>query len=283
MKNTTQALSRIPFDDFGGEGPVLVFAHANGFPPGAYRRFLEPFTRLGRVIAIRHRPLWQEKPDAHSTWHQVRDDLIAFLDTQNLRQVIGMGHSMGGVATMLAAARRPDLFSRLVLIEPVFIPSDWQFIFRLLPNALKQRFNPMIKGALRRQDFWKDQAEVFKSWRRARAFARVSDEVLWDYVRAGTTSTDGGFRLAYSKYWEANYYGRIPRVWPDLRQVRLPTLGIRGQFSDTIFPKAWKKWAQCQPHAVLHTFEGAGHLIPMEAPDALAAFIIGHLQNADFD
>jgi len=30
--------------EFGGSGPPLHFAHANGYPPGSYRRMLEPLT-----------------------------------------------------------------------------------------------------------------------------------------------------------------------------------------------------------------------------------------------
>lgn len=32
--------------------------------------------------------------------------------------VVGVGHSMGGAAMVLAAAERPDLFDKLVLVEP---------------------------------------------------------------------------------------------------------------------------------------------------------------------
>ena len=38
------------------------------------------------------------------------------------RDVIGVGHSLGGVLTLYAAIRRPDLFRALVFIDPVFLP-----------------------------------------------------------------------------------------------------------------------------------------------------------------
>jgi hypothetical protein len=46
----------IPFHDFGGDGPVLHFAHANAYPPGCYQQFIAPFLAHYHVTAIYHRP-----------------------------------------------------------------------------------------------------------------------------------------------------------------------------------------------------------------------------------
>ncbi|MCP4427111.1 MAG: hypothetical protein GY803_21705 [Chloroflexi bacterium] len=47
----------IPFLDFGSEGPILHFAHANAYPPGAYRQFVAALRSHFRVLAIEQRPL----------------------------------------------------------------------------------------------------------------------------------------------------------------------------------------------------------------------------------
>ncbi|MDF1864057.1 MAG: alpha/beta hydrolase [Saprospiraceae bacterium] len=271
---------QIPFEDFGGEGPILHFAHANGFPPNTYQRFLKPFTKSYKVIGVNQRPLWQEKPNATSNWHQVSEDLIHFLDSQNLKNIVGMGHSMGAVATLFASIKRPDLFSHLILIEPVFIPPKQIFLFSLTPSFLQKKMNPMIKGALRRQDVWENREAVFESWRRKRVFSKWSDEVLWDYVNAATKPNKSGqFELTYSKYWEANYYGRVPKIWGDLKKATHPMMGIRGAKTNTLFPEAWKKWKSLQPNATFLEMEDVGHLVPMEEPALISEKILAFLKN----
>ena len=107
----------IPFHHFGGEGAVIHFAHANGYPPQCYQAFIDPFLKQYQVLGIKHRPLWPSDSGVPSgTWSQFADDLIAFFDQQGLRNVVGMGHSLGAIATLQAAIKRPDLFSTLVLI-----------------------------------------------------------------------------------------------------------------------------------------------------------------------
>ena len=48
----------IPFDDFGGAGPLLHFAHANGYPPRAYAPLLESLLSTHHILAAHARPLW---------------------------------------------------------------------------------------------------------------------------------------------------------------------------------------------------------------------------------
>ncbi len=61
-----QILQMIPYDDFGGRGPVLHFSHPNAYTPRCFRRFLACLTERHHVIAGRHRPLWYLSPDAPS-------------------------------------------------------------------------------------------------------------------------------------------------------------------------------------------------------------------------
>ena len=113
----------IPFHNFGGTGSIIHFAHANAYPPGCYKQLFQPFTPTYKVIGMHQRPLWENSnPKNFKSWHQLADDLILFFEQQQLKQVIGVGHSMGGVVSIIAAIKRPELFSKLVLIDPVIFP-----------------------------------------------------------------------------------------------------------------------------------------------------------------
>ena len=47
-----KAKNKIPYVDFGGKGPVLHFAHANGYPPRIYRKLLQPFTAHFHFVLV---------------------------------------------------------------------------------------------------------------------------------------------------------------------------------------------------------------------------------------
>jgi pimeloyl-ACP methyl ester carboxylesterase len=266
-------------EPFGGAGPQLVFAHANGYPPGSYRRFIEPLLQHCRVTAFRHRPLWCERvPARRLSWSHFADDLIHTLESCLEAPVWMMGHSLGGAVAMIAAAKSPHLFRGLLLIDPVFVAARQALLLRLLPRV-RVRQQPMVRAALRRPDRFPDQQAAFDFHRARRPCAGIADEVLWDYIRAGTTPEgEGGLRLAFPREWEAGIYASVPWIWPAVRRVRLPTLGLRGESSEVLTPAALHRWGVLQPEAELHTCPG-GHLLPLERPESTARYVIDFIER----
>jgi pimeloyl-ACP methyl ester carboxylesterase len=101
----------LELDDWGGTGPVLHLAHANGFPPGSYRKLIEFLKPRYHVFTLRSRCLVPgTSPLGMRTWDEMADELAHALRAQGLEGVVGVGHSMGGVATLLAAVKDPGLF-----------------------------------------------------------------------------------------------------------------------------------------------------------------------------
>ncbi|MEM6991479.1 MAG: hypothetical protein AAF721_13305, partial [Myxococcota bacterium] len=61
----------------GDHGPLAIFAHANGFPPGAYAPFLEALGQSMRVVAAPLRPLWAGgEPAPDLAWADLGADLV---------------------------------------------------------------------------------------------------------------------------------------------------------------------------------------------------------------
>ncbi len=265
----------IPYDRFGQQGPVLHFAHANGYPPGCYRAFLSLLGQQTQVWAIHHRPLWFDgDPWEMRSWRLLTDDLITFMDGHGLRDTLGVGHSMGGVATLYAALERPDLFRAVVLIDPVFLPAAWLEQIKS-DTTLNPYEMPLVAGALKRRETWESLAEAFARFRAKEVFSRLSDAALWDYVHAILRpAADGGYRLAYPRAWEARIYALPPTdVWECLPRLTHPTLALRGLNSDTLHPSAWALWQQLQPGATFVEIPAAGHLLTMERPAQVAEHV----------
>lgn len=269
----------IPFIDFGGAGPTLHFAHANAYPPGCYRQFMAALLPHYRVLAIEQRPLWPHSdPQELNSWELLADDLIRFFEQAGLENVIGVGHSLGGVATLYAAVKRPSLFRKLILIEPVFLPPDYLKLAAANPDAAYQM--PLVQGALRRRDRWSSRQDAFDRFRSKQVFARFSDEVLWDYVNHSTHEDGaGGFSLTYPRQWEAQIYAHPPlHVWEHIPRVTQPTLAIRAAESDTVMPAAWQLWQELQPGATFVEIPDCGHMLTMERPSLVTQTIHTFLQ-----
>ncbi len=171
-------------DTLGGAGSPLHLAHANGYPPASYRGLVEHLGAHFTVQALRTRPLRPgTSPSAMTSWHQLADELVAWLDAEDMRDVVGVGHSLGGIVTMYAALARPERFRALALVEPVLLPPA------LLaqvgdPDEAAQRIG-LVRVALQRRTSWPSHEDAFAHFRPKPVFARISDEVLWDYVRGG--------------------------------------------------------------------------------------------------
>jgi len=256
----------IPFVDFGGSGSLLHFAHANAYPPACYQQFIEPFLPNYHVLAMKQRPLWpNSNPDGLTSWQDFTDDLIQFLEQKGLRDVIGMGHSLGAVATMYAAVERPDLFRAIVLIEPVFLPPQILELAAAFPDKAAEQ--PFVLRALNRRNRWNSRQAAFDRFRGKSVFERWSDESLWDYVNNGTHEENGGFVLTYPREWESRVYGKPPlSVWERIPQLTVPTLAIRAAETDTLYEDPWQLWQEIQPKATFVQMEEVGHMLPMERP-----------------
>lgn len=256
--------------------PLIHFAHANGFPPGAYQPFLQHFTKKYKVLTSEFRPLWGNQDYKWlRNWSQFADDLIQNLDKQGFKNGIGMGHSLGAVATIIAAMKRPDLFSKIVLLDPVIFDGPLYTLVNFLPHSLRKKIIPVAKIALKRKEEWPSKGVVYDSWRSKRIFKRIPDEVLRNLVEHATVSTEKNtVKLAYSKEWETQVYITAPSIFGKLKKVKTPMIVVRGAETNVLTAKVWEAWKAAQPQNTFINYPKAGHLVPFEFPHALAKKIL---------
>jgi len=269
----------IPTVDYGGQGDLIYFAHANAYPPGAYKQLLQNLSQKFRVKAIVQKPLREnEELNSFKSWEELADDIIASVEEQN-QQVIGMGHSLGAVALILAATKRPELFSKLVLMDPVLFPKLVKYILPLMPIQLRKYFIPISRKALKRKSSWYTKEEMFKSYRRKEVFKRFSDEALWDYVESGTVQ-DAKTKmqnLRYTKEWESRIYSTVHYVIDKLFALEIPIFAVRGDETNVIKRKVWESWKKEQQHNHFLNVAFASHLVPMEYPEVISKWLIEYL------
>jgi sigma-B regulation protein RsbQ len=105
------------------EGQPIVFAHGFGCDQNMWRFVWPAFADRYRVVLFDHVGLGGSDvraydPQRYATLDGYARDVLEILDELGLDDVIFVGHSVSAMIGALAAAERPELFARLVLVGP---------------------------------------------------------------------------------------------------------------------------------------------------------------------
>ena len=248
----------------------IVFAHANGYPPGSYYGLINALQLQRDVRAIEHRPLWAEDPaPTFLSWQVYARDLLDRIEECASDAVWVVGHSMGAASAILAASQQPSRFKGIVALDPVLI-SDRVWFWSRLMTRLNPDVMPIVKRALARPHQFESYQAAFEFYRGKRVFQQVSDEVLMDYVEAGHSLREGQHvHLRYSGRWEACVYRSVPRMTGAIKRLTCPVLVVSGDRSDVLPAKTLDWVTRLNPRIQTLTLAG-GHLLPLECPKACA-------------
>lgn len=271
--------SELAVHHLGAGGRPTLLCHATGF----HGLVWEPFARaLGPGY-----DRWSMDFRAHGasvvpdggvpTWEGFRDDVLAVVDGLDLPpgEVLGIGHSMGGGALLLAEQHRPGTFAGLWLFEPIAPPPG-----ALGPDVAPEgapRPNPLADGAARRRSSFPSRAEALANYAGKPPLNRLRADALEAYVRHGFVddpdpeAPEGTVRLACRPGDEALVYRGAPAhsAFARLGEVACPVVVAAG---DEPGPAAFAPAVvDGLPDGQLLGFEQLGHFGPLEAPERVAA------------
>lgn len=267
------------------DAPSLHLAPANGFPPRTYLPLLRKLSAY-RCVSLPPRALWdgQRPPSTYRDWSADADDLLAGLAAHQIAGVIAVGHSLGGIVSMLALLKAPERFKALIMLDPPILPPAMLATVRRAwdDGAIDQM--PLVQGARRRRETFASRADAFARFRQKRLFADWSDEALWFYVEHGVRprGSGDGYELVWRRDWEAHYFATVYlRIWEDLPRLTEspPALIVRGGESDAFGAEAFARARSLTPAAHCLELEGRGHLFPQAAPELTARVISDWLET----
>jgi pimeloyl-ACP methyl ester carboxylesterase len=247
---------------------VLHFSHANGFPATCYRKmfsYLERDFEIDYINTIGHDP----RHPVTDSWPHLVAEQIEHIE-RGRGPVLGVGHSLGGYLTALAALRRPGLFRAIILLDSAIL-GRWQgAVFKMVKRfGLADRVTPA--GATRdRRAEWASADEAYAHFRSKRAFLNFDPECLRDYVTLGMRRSAGGVKLAFDPAIEYRIYRTFPHgLAKDLPRLRVPAGVICGRESAE---SRRTGLATTRRHFRVARVAG-GHLFPFERPEAAAQAI----------
>lgn len=258
----------------------IVFSHANGFPAGVYRSLFERWRAAGHAVhaieRIGHDPAFP----VTSNWPQLCNELIAFIEREAAVPLWSVGHSLGGMLSLMAASHRPDLVRGVVLLDSPVI-AGWRARGLQLAKAtgLMPRVTPS-RIARRRRESWPTRAAIRAHFGTKRVFARWDPEVFEDYVECGFVRRSGQWRLAFDRAIEARIYETLPHHLGRLlagRPLQCPLAFIGGNDSVEARQAGMARTASLAGERLLHV--PGSHLFPMEHPRPCADAVLAMLAS----
>ena len=250
---------------------VLHFVHANSYPSGTYRLFLE---HLGKDYDLQALDLHAHDPryPVSNGWTALAQELVDTLTARYQEPVILVGHSMGGMLSLMAAKARPDLVQCVILLDAPIV-DGWRATVLRTAKLLRidKHFSP-ARASEKRRDLWPNAEAAFHHYASKPMFAAWPQRVLRDYLEHGLVPHSNGVTLRFSREVETKVYRTLPHHIGALVRRRFPVpTGFIGGIDSVECRKAGLAATRRLVGRHFAQIPG-GHLFPMEAPaDAAAA------------
>ena len=241
-----------------GAGPVVLMLHGMMGTLSDWQLVCGPLAAHAEVVALDLPPFgMSDKPPVIYSLAFYADLLTRFVTALGLREVMLVGHSFGGKVASYTAAMHPEWVSGLVLVasdgylekpkhsrafayEPLMRLTT-KLAARFLPRFARGVFPP---GTAIPAAFLRDAVAFFRDPATPRALAAVGrSERALDLM-----ASDAAPRLAH---------------------LAVPVRILHGMKDRVVNPADARRAAALLPHATLTLLPDAGHMIPIEQPQAV--------------
>jgi len=243
--------------------PVMVLLHGLSGHARMWDAFARAMAFDYRVIALDQRghgdTEWPRPPSYETT--DFVEDLRSLADLLDIGCFVLVGLSMGAHNALAFAVRHPERVERLVSVD---VP----------PRIPLPRERDALVGSDPDRVGFTSIDEAFAAERPV--YPLSPEKVVMHRVRHNLKRHGDG-------RWMWKHSPDVARCWnPEdlseaIREIRCPTLVVRGARSEVFAPEVAAAMADAIPRAALSTIEGSGHSVPMDRPaefeEALRRFL----------
>jgi pimeloyl-ACP methyl ester carboxylesterase len=260
--------------------PILQFSHANGFPAGTYRQFLAP---LGEHFDVRAIDMLGHDPrhPVRDGWDTLADQLIETLE-HNGAPALLVGHSLGGMVSLLAALRRPELARAVIMLDSPVVAGWRALLWRLAKHFGRADQLSPARLSRRRRQHWPNRDAVRSHLGSKALFAGWFPGVFDDYLDSALMpGAEGGLVLRFSREVETEIFRTLPH---DLgRRLGRPfpvPVGFIGGTDSNELRQAGRGATRRLVGPHYRELPGS-HLFPMELPRLAAETVLELAERLD--
>lgn len=244
--------------------PLLHFSHGNSYPAGTYRQL---FDFLRQDFDVRALDMHGHDPayPVRDGWQCLVDELIVQLERHEEPAIL-VGHSLGGLLSMMAAKQRPELARCVVMLDSPVV-AGWRAVaWRLAKlRGIGSRFSP-ARSSERRRILWPSADAAWQHFSAKPMFAAWAPGVLADYMESGLRPHPDGVELRFSRDVETGIYNTLPHHMGGLLGDPFPVpIGFIGGNRSVELRQAGLRATRKLVGENFVMVEG-GHLFPMESP-----------------
>jgi pimeloyl-ACP methyl ester carboxylesterase len=241
----------------------IHFAHGNGFPALCYKQMLDGLE--ARYDCCYIDKIGHDAYPVTENWHLLVEELIASVKEKASAPVIALGHSFGGVLSLVAAIEAPHLFKAVVMIDSPLLGRFKSSIVRLAKAlGVIDRITPAARTRGRREH-WQNKEQVLEYLKTRSLFKSFTPACLEDYINYGLKKTSDGYMLRFDRHTEYLIYRTIPHTLYEYEgRLARPAALIYGDKSTVVNPSEIR---YMKKHYGITPLEMKGsHMLPMEDP-----------------
>lgn len=242
---------------------IINFAHANGIPAASYA----PLFQALQPHQVIYNPKYGHNPafPPNDNWTHLADEMLLYVSANASEPVVAVGHSMGAIVSYLAAAKRPELFRGVLMLDPPLMWGPMAWALRIANFIGKgDAMTPAGKSKHRRRS-WPDRdvARQYFASKKLFQFEPRCFDAFFDAVV--TEAADGSVELFFDVDVEVAIFRNTPL---NLKSVPppagLPIKVVYADQSNASLPQAIKPF--CAHFDIsLQRVEGE-HMYPLQKP-----------------
>ena len=241
-----------------GEGKPLVILHGLFGSSDNWQSLAQRFAAFYRVFCVDLRNHGRSPWSEEHRYEDMMDDVYAFIEAQQLTDIILLGHSMGGKVAMHFAQNYPHMLSKLVIADMGVkaYPMHHQLI---LAGIHALHLDSIIARS--------EAESILKTY--------VENDGIRQFLLKNLYWIEKG-KLA----WRMNV-AVLEREMPNIlaalpeKESWTPTLFLRGELSNYILPEDIDEIEARFPDATIETIPNAGHWLHAEQADLFFDAVMG--------
>ena len=253
--------------------------HATGFHARCWDQVIAHLPSDWNIVSVDMRGHGRSEKKGPYKWAQFGLDLSEVTSQLGIKKAIGVGHSMGGYCGTEVAYLSPDVFSDLVLVDPVIRPPE-TYENQLVETHGSVEDHPIA----RRRSHFESWVEMYDRYEQRSPYSLWHRQVFEDYCRHGVVPAreGSGVELACPGSVEASIYmgnnessihEYIPNISQSTKILRAPPRRTDSVEVDFTASPTWPDLVNSFPNAEELYLDHLTHFIPMQEPELVANFI----------
>ena len=244
--------------------PIVHFSHGNSYPAGSYRQmlgFLSCDYDVRAVDMYGHDPAYP----VTDGWPKLVEHLIDEVAGYGEPAVL-LGHSLGGMLSVMAAKQRPDLVRCVVMLDSPVVAGWRALVWRMAKvQGWGQRVSPG-RFSQKRRNVWPTRDAAHAHFIAKPMFAAFAPGVLDDYLEHGLQPHPEGVQLRFTREVETQVYNGLPHHLGDVTRGYFPVpVGFIGGTDSAELRQAGLAATRALVGDNYSSIAGT-HLFPLESP-----------------